>query len=139
MSRFLSAHASAVRHLFPALAAHRSRRVRGASSRLKAALEKDCARRNLEPLKLAMPRCDEPLAAAYVVLGSRLGVEAMRRNWAMPSPLPAYMDRIDVRGAWSASCAALDGIDPGSARARDILQATVVAFRSFQTSALGQA
>ncbi len=136
MSRFLSAHASAVRHLFPALASHRSLRVRGASSRLKTALEKDCAQRDLEPSKLAMPPCDDPLAAAYVVLGSRLGVEAMRRTWAMPSPLPAYMGRIDVRGAWSASCAALDRIEPGSIRAREVMQATVVAFRSFQTSAL---
>jgi hypothetical protein len=83
----------------------------------------------------------DPLAVDYLILGSRLGTEVLRRQIFAdqpPSALPAYFQLSPQPDLWRAHCAALDAIDPASARAAAVIADTNTAFSLFQQAARRQ-
>ncbi|WP_200809626.1 hypothetical protein [Aquimixticola soesokkakensis] len=83
----------------------------------------------------------DPLAVDYLVLGSRLGTEVMRRQlWpqdtgALP---PSYFLGGDARDLWRAHCSALDAIAPQSPRAERVIFDSRRGFALFHRAALAQ-
>jgi heme oxygenase len=66
----------------------------------------------------------DPLAVDYLVLGSRLGTEVLRRHLADAAPalpMPAYFRAPPATAEWRALCQHLDQINPESDRAARIL------------------
>ena len=80
----------------------------------------------------------DPLAVDYLILGSRLGTEVLRRQLLgtlPPAAIPAYFQLTPQPDLWRAHCAALDAIDPASARAARIVADTNAAFSLFLQAA----
>ncbi|WP_236638307.1 heme oxygenase-like domain-containing protein [Mangrovicoccus ximenensis] len=80
----------------------------------------------------------DPLAVDYIVLGSRLGTEVMRRALAQrlsPQEMPTYFAAPDARPLWKAHCAELEEIWPDSDRAGQIIADAELGFELFQLAA----
>ena len=77
----------------------------------------------------------------YLVLGSRLGTEALRRDcfegWH-PDDIPSYFRQQNVTPLWRQLCDMLDKIDPASPRAAVILADVRAGFRFFAAAAREQ-
>lgn len=75
----------------------------------------------------------DPLAVAYVVVGSRLGAEVLRRRLGQEGArtLPRFFDARDVNAEWAAVCGALAAIAPGSADAARIVGDVRLAYGCF--------
>ncbi|UWR79596.1 hypothetical protein K4K97_13450 [Phaeobacter inhibens] len=107
---------------------------------LTAALRADCADNGDHPATIpvdTLPRL-HPLAVDYLVLGSRMGNEVLRRRLseaAGQSALPAYFTPRDHLVAWRATCTDLDQLPPGRALARCIIADTRKGFGLFETAA----
>lgn len=86
----------------------------------------------------APPRL-EPLAVDYLVLGSRLGTEVLRRDMqtrAPDVPLPAYFQAPPVSAEWRRLCAELDAVAPDGAEAARIEFDVRRGFGIFSSAAL---
>jgi len=104
---------------------------------LLADLEADLAARGLEPL----PRDDAApmtsLAVAYLVFGSRLGSEVIRREQMQADrPLPRYLRARDHAAGWRAVCTRIDAIPPGSEAALRLVEDVARGFAYFRRAAL---
>ncbi|UTS81669.1 hypothetical protein OL67_002761 [Phaeobacter piscinae] len=112
----------------------------GLLAALTAALREDCAVNGDHPATVsvdALPRL-HPLAVDYLVLGSRMGNEVLRRRLAGAAdqlPLPAYFAPRDHLVAWRATCTDLDQIPPTGALARRVVADTRQGFGLFDTAA----
>lgn len=78
-----------------------------------------------EPCEITSPNGDEdihPLAAAYLVVGSRLGTEILRRQLlaAGHDALPRYFKSRDYAALWQGVCRDLDRVPVGSELAQRI-------------------
>ncbi|WP_058246065.1 hypothetical protein [Tropicibacter naphthalenivorans] len=101
------------------------------------ALEADCARRGLTPTPVA-PYQGSALAAAYVLLGARLGATMMQRHMESlgMTALPAFFTKLDgVGDAWKTVVERLDAIDPTSAEAATLTTDATAAFKIFELAA----
>ncbi|WP_254683299.1 hypothetical protein [Phaeobacter sp. LSS9] len=116
----------------------------GHSTRLLAALttalRADCAQNGDHPATLSVDALPQlhPLAVDYLVLGSRMGNEVLRRRLSAAADqlaLPAYFAPRDHLVAWRATCADLDQIPPRGALARRIVADTRQGFALFDTAA----
>ncbi|WP_141102026.1 biliverdin-producing heme oxygenase [Oceanicola sp. 22II-s10i] len=97
------------------------------------ALRTDCAAWGIPATdNMIAPRGLDPLAVAYVVLGSGLGTEVIRRKLLAGGidPLPSYFTNRSG-GDWRDLCARLDAIDPESERAIRIVMDTDCCFDIF--------
>ncbi|OUD08584.1 hypothetical protein BVC71_13585 [Marivivens niveibacter] len=83
----------------------------------------------------------DPVACDYLVLGSRLGTEVIRRKLfasAERKTVPSYFQTVSDTNLWREHCAILDQIDPTTARARTIIKDVRRGFRIFETAAQSQ-
>ncbi|PVB62582.1 hypothetical protein DCO57_06775 [Labrenzia sp. 011] len=83
----------------------------------------------------------EPLAIDYLVLGSRLGTQALRLrlfSGDRADEIPAYFRAPALPQLWRAHCLALEAIAPGSARADRILENVKTGFALFAHAAAAQ-
>lgn len=67
----------------------------------------------------------DPLAVDYLILGSMLGTETMRRQHFLgwnPADVPSYFQVYDDGPLWRKHCAMLDEIDPDSPRAAALIE-----------------
>ncbi len=111
---------------------------RGVIADLLLRLDADLARRGARHQGVAPAGPLDPLAVDYIVLGSRLGTEVMRRTLAgllPPSEMPAYFAAPDVRPLWKAHCAALGRVGTGSPRAAAVIADAELGFELFQLAA----
>lgn len=106
-----------------------------------ARLDADLARMGTRavPIDAALPL--DPLARSYLVVGSRLGTEMLRREiftgWRSQD-VPLYFRALPAGNAWRAVCAALDGVAPQSARAARIIDDSRRGFSIFARAAARQ-
>ncbi|MBF9042851.1 hypothetical protein HKCCE4037_05910 [Rhodobacterales bacterium HKCCE4037] len=107
-------------------------------SDLIARLDRDLARQNRQAIPLPMSTEGEldhtlhPMAVDYVVLGSRLGNEMIRRTVLadrLTGPLPDYFQAAPQADLWRYLCTSLDRLDPHSDEAQDVIQDAKSAFR----------
>ncbi|WP_293572759.1 hypothetical protein [Phaeobacter sp.] len=105
-----------------------------------AALYQDCEARN--QTVVALPQSAQPaltgLAVDYLVLGSRLGTEVLRRRLTQQvphSPLPLYFSQRDHGPIWKDTCAALDKVATNSSTAKSIVEDSKAGFRLFHDAA----
>lgn len=97
-------------------------------------LDHDCKRLSLSVPVVRVRGQIHPDALAYLVIGSRLGTEVLRRKLdeANISEIPAYFTRQDYRHAWQNLCARLEA-QPGAGKAADdVAQSALIGFRVFQ-------
>lgn len=83
----------------------------------------------------------DPLAVDYLVLGSRLGTETMRRQLfgdRKREEVPQYFLTGTAPDLWRRHCAMLDDVATGSSRAERIVKDTNTGFALFQRAALAQ-
>ncbi|SPF78172.1 hypothetical protein [Pseudoprimorskyibacter insulae] len=81
----------------------------------------------------------DPLAVDYIILGSRLGTEVLRRQvFQSGDAIPLYFQTGPEPQLWRTLCDDLALIDPGSARASAILRDTRTAFDIFEHAAQAQ-
>ena len=108
--------------------------------RVVAALRSDLGR--VEPRAalptVALPPID-PLAAAYMVEGSRMGTQVLRPRWvASRDPVvaaaDAYFGLPPAPGAWRAVREGLSSIDPDGSRARRIVSDARAVFAAFEAA-----
>ena len=82
------------------------------------------------------------VAIDYLVLGSRLGTETMRRRLFADhqrEAIPQYFLIGTMPELWQRHCAELNNIDVGSDRAATVVQDTKAGFAIFARAALTQA
>lgn len=99
----------------------------------------DTLGRSARPIAIAAPI--DPLAVDYLVLGSRLGTEVLRRRLMAcdpPMPLPSYFLTCPAPGLWRRHCAVLETIVPGSARAGQLTRDVIVGYGLFRDAAQAQ-
>ncbi|WP_252737506.1 hypothetical protein [Citreicella sp. C3M06] len=109
-------------------------------SDLTARLESDLA--DLGRVPVAVRGVDiDPLAVDYLVLGSRLGTEVLRRRLMAetpPMPIPSYFLACAAPGLWRQHCACLDAIAPDSPRARHLTIDVIAGYELFRRAAGAQ-
>ncbi|MCB1339859.1 MAG: hypothetical protein KDK24_02095 [Pseudooceanicola sp.] len=129
---FLSVQRTAYTALLDALAAP----LPEPAERLVTSLLDDLAREGAELLPIRARRLD-PLAAAYVAIGARLGTAVLRRRCAEAGidPLPAYFLPRDDVPCWRSVCDRLSAIDPGSPQAARVIRDSHAAFDLFRVAA----
>lgn len=84
----------------------------------------------------------DPMAIDYLVLGSRLGTETMRRRLFADhqrEAIPQYFLIGTMPELWQRHCAELNAIDAGSVRAAKVIHDTKSGFALFARAALTQA
>ena len=137
MDWFLSSHMSVLCAVSHALQRLDGSDIIAAFGRIQTALHADCTERGLTPVLLSHSFKGDPLAAAYVILGSRLGVQILRRRVidAGGGDYPAFFDEHQTAPAWRSLCIALDAIDPQSDRAEDIAEGAADIFDMFTAAA----
>ncbi|WP_043871374.1 hypothetical protein [Celeribacter indicus] len=104
-------------------------------------LDFDLAIEDVRPRSLEPDCVLDCLAVDYLVLGSRLGTEAIRRKHFAEVPreqIPTYFLAGSDGRLWKKHCDALDGIAPGSSRARRIFEDTRKGFALFERAAAAQ-
>ncbi|MFV1584725.1 MULTISPECIES: hypothetical protein [unclassified Phaeobacter] len=103
------------------------------------ALRADCAAIGRQPAVIAADTPElHPTAVDYLVLGSRMGNEVLRRRLsdaAGPGELPDYFRPRDHLAPWRATCDDLDHLPPDGALAHRIVADTRKGFDLFQTAA----
>ncbi|WP_299820503.1 hypothetical protein [uncultured Roseibium sp.] len=83
----------------------------------------------------------DALAVDYLILGSRLGTQALRLrlfSGHASDTIPAYFRAPALPQLWSAHCVALDAIPPDSARADRIIEDVKTGFALFGHAAAAQ-
>ena len=83
----------------------------------------------------------DPTACDYLVLGSRLGTEVIRRNIfgsGAHQTVPSYFQAPFDTNLWRVHCATLDQIDPTTKRADHIIIDVRRGFEVFETAARSQ-
>lgn len=78
----------------------------------------------------------DPLALDYIIEGSRLGTQVLRRRWSasrdpVVTSASAYFTLPGEPGKWRSVCAELSEVDARSPRARDIIDGTRRIFALF--------
>jgi hypothetical protein len=101
------------------------------------ALDADCADRDIRPPALMVAHEVAPLAAGYLALGSRLGVEVMRRRLVEKDvrPVPRFFLQPNATRTWAAICAKLDAVDPDGAAADGLIEDTKTGYALFAQAA----
>ncbi|WP_150297735.1 heme oxygenase-like domain-containing protein [Salipiger aestuarii] len=82
-----------------------------------------------------------PMAADYLVLGSRLGTEVLRRaliGSAPPVPVPSYFHACHGPAMWRDHCALLNAVDPASDLAGDLTRDVIAGYDLFHAAAVAQ-
>ncbi|AHD08354.1 heme oxygenase-like domain-containing protein [Phaeobacter gallaeciensis] len=107
---------------------------------LTAALRADCADNGDRPAAISADTLPQlhPLAVDYLVLGSRMGNEVLRRRLSEAAgqmALPAYFAPRDHLATWRATCTDLEQLPPKSALAQRIVADTRKGFDLFETAA----
>ncbi|MBT9386471.1 biliverdin-producing heme oxygenase [Pseudooceanicola sp. CBS1P-1] len=136
---FLAAQRSGLGALAQGLPADDPARI--LPDRLCRILDADLAALDQPWTPLPAPVSCDPLAVRYIVLGSRLGTELLRRRLAQHLPdtrIPGYFAPADHGRAWSTLCAELDAIDPASEQALRLIDQACTAFDLFRRAALAQ-
>lgn len=89
-------------------------------------LAADCADLGVEPPVLTPDQELSCLAGAYLVLGSQMGVAAMRKRAeeAGLAPMPRFFSPVERRSAWASVCTKLGDVAPGSADAARLIDDT---------------
>ena len=83
----------------------------------------------------------DPIACDYLVLGSRLGTEVIRRKIfgsATNHMIPTYFQADFDTNLWRVHCSVLDQIDPTTPRAQQIINDVKRGFNLFETAARSQ-
>lgn len=105
---------------------------------LLARLDHDLPHTHLPPMFADSLSPLDPLAVDYLVLGSRMGTEVIRRRCfptAELNDIPTYFTQASHADIWHAHCADLDSLDPLSDRAARVLRDAEVGFRIFHRAA----
>lgn len=141
LSWFLGCQLVALRPLY-ALAGRSGAQAEALIGDLLKALEQDCADRGWHPAPVAghgaqTGRALDGLAIDYLVLGSRLGTEVLRRRLMEEAddPLPAYFAPRPHKDMWQQSCRELDAIPADSLRAKRLIDDTRTGFSFFYAAA----
>ncbi|MCI5038611.1 MAG: biliverdin-producing heme oxygenase [Donghicola eburneus] len=97
-------------------------------------LEQDCRYYELSVPVLRHKRDLHPLAVAYLVIGSRMGTEVLRRNLIKHGieRVPLYFTPQDYKHAWQDLCARLQGMESCGPEADDICTSVIAGFHLFQ-------
>ncbi len=97
-------------------------------------LEQDCRHYALTVPVLRHPRKLHPLAVAYLVIGSRLGTEVLRRKLLQQgmTRMPLYFAPQDYKNAWQGLCARLQAMSGNDPQADDICRSVIAGFQLFQ-------
>lgn len=109
-------------------------------ARLIAALDADLAALGSRgPADLGKAAPVHPLAAAHIVLGSRLGSKVLRQVWLRRAPpelrrADRYFSTPSDPARWRAHCRELDAIDAPSRASERIARDCDTLFRLFETS-----
>ena len=96
-------------------------------------LEQDCRNRALPVPVLRHTRDLHPLAVAYLVIGSRLGTEVLRRTLQDQGVdrMPLYFAPQNYKHAWQDLCARLKGMTGTGPDADDICTSVIAGFQLF--------
>lgn len=96
-------------------------------------LEQDCRHYALAVPVLRHTRQLHPLAVAYLVIGSRLGTEVLRRNLVQQGleRMPLYFAPQDYKHAWQDLCARLQAMTGNGPEADDICTSVIAGFQLF--------
>lgn len=102
-------------------------------------LREDCSALGLHPVFMPALSLD-PLATDYIVLGSRLGTEVIRRHLVSDGHhrLPSYFDAPDATPLWRRHCLALNDVQPETPRAARICADAKRGFALFARAATAQ-
>ncbi|WP_138421608.1 heme oxygenase-like domain-containing protein [Maritimibacter alexandrii] len=126
MAPFLAAQHAALSAIRDATARSDAREIAVILPDLIDRLAKDCADLSQRAPAVQATRPLSGLAGAYLVLGSQMGVDAMRvrATRAGIAPLPRFFQPTDRRSQWAAVCAKLGDVDPDSDAARRLIDDT---------------
>lgn len=124
-------------------AAHNDASTRARIDTLAECIERDLATLGhpAQPMDVPKDSPVDPLALDYVLEGSRLGTQVLKRRWAastdpMVQRADAYFSLPTDAQRWRATCAALGDIAPGSPRATRITADTKALFEMFYQASL---
>lgn len=108
-------------------------------------LDFDLAVRGVQPVATLPDRGQgdpmQPLAVDYLVLGSRLGTEVLRRRLERQAPdgrMPTYFLAPASTDLWKRHCAHLDALDPDCAEAHFVMADVQQGFALFDKAAAAQ-
>ncbi|PRY85599.1 hypothetical protein [Donghicola tyrosinivorans] len=103
----------------------------------KSALAQDVADRACFVPQLPAPSSLHPLAVAYLVIGSRLGTEVLRRRLtdAGVAPMPRYFTPEPYQADWRQLCATLRATPADGALADSVVQDVLTGFNLFTLAA----
>ena len=103
-------------------------------------LAADLAAMRRETASISPSRPLDPLDVDYLVLGSRLGSETMRRSfYGNGQATPAFFRAGPLPLLWRRHCDMLDAVEPGSDRGTRITDDTLAGFALFEQAATAQA
>ncbi len=83
----------------------------------------------------------DPIAADYLVLGSRLGTEVLRRELMAQTPpvaIPSYFLACPAPQMWRGHCTLLDSIAPTSEQAEHLIRDVIAGYGVFRAAADAQ-
>ncbi|NVO29209.1 biliverdin-producing heme oxygenase [Donghicola sp. C2-DW-16] len=100
-------------------------------------LAQDCQQMAI-PVPVVRPRSGlHPLAVAYLVIGSRLGTEVLRRTLVASGTerIPLYFAPQDYKAAWQGLCAELSAQSAAGPLADDVCDGVIAGFELFHSAA----
>lgn len=123
MAPFLAAQHGALSALARASANAPAREIAVILPQLIHRLSVDCDARSVTPPTVLPGQRLSGLACAYLVLGSQMGVDAMRVRVrrARIEPMPRFFEKLDRRAAWTSVTERLAALDPDGPAAKAII------------------